>query len=74
MRVGVAVLSAVASYVAVNVLSILVSLAADPGGPRGNLEDGTVGVLWFLIGGYLAWYAATTGRPAARPTNEAAGQ
>ncbi|MQA03452.1 MAG: hypothetical protein GEV07_12250 [Streptosporangiales bacterium] len=65
-RIAVGVLVALMSYIATFVIAFLVSLAAHPGGPRGNLEDGTIGAIWVLVGGFLAVRAAMRGWPVRR--------
>jgi hypothetical protein len=58
-RIAAGIGLALAAAVATVIIATLVSLTADPGGPRGNLEEGTAGGVWFLVGGYLAWRAAS---------------
>ncbi|TMR03759.1 hypothetical protein ETD86_53790 [Nonomuraea turkmeniaca] len=58
-RIGLGLGLAGAGYVASTIVASLVSLMADRGGPRGTLEDGTIGFIWVLAGAFLAWRAAT---------------
>ncbi|UJW35761.1 hypothetical protein L3Q67_19375 [Saccharothrix sp. AJ9571] len=46
------------TFAASTLVAHLVSLTADRGGPRGNLEDGTLGFLWFLAGAFFLWRLA----------------
>jgi len=59
MRVGAGLGLASAGYAVSMIIADLVSLLADRGGPRGNLEDGTLGFIWLLAGAYFAWRAAS---------------
>ncbi|MGP4019895.1 hypothetical protein [Saccharopolyspora sp. 5N708] len=55
MRIGAGLGLAGAGYAATMIVAYLVSLTADRGGPRGNLEDGTAGFIWLLAGAYFVW-------------------
>lgn len=48
------------------VIAGIISLTADRGGPRGNLEDGTLGAIWLLAGVFFAWRTAMGGWPVSR--------
>jgi hypothetical protein len=63
-RVAAGVGAAFGGFVASIVAAAIVSLAADRGGPRGNLEDAAVGFIWFLAGAYFAWCVVARRWPA----------
>ncbi|MGH3390374.1 MAG: hypothetical protein ACRDOO_16015 [Actinomadura sp.] len=62
-RVAAGIGLAFSGYAASVVIAGIVSLTADRGGPRGNLEDGTLGAIWLLAGVFFAWCAATGNWP-----------
>lgn len=49
-----------------SVVSMLVSLTADRGGPRGNLEDGSHGIIWMIAGLCFVGVLATPRWPVRR--------
>lgn len=57
LRAVAGVGAALVAFVATTIVASVVALAADPGGPRGNLETGTLGVIWLLAGAFFAWQA-----------------
>jgi hypothetical protein len=74
-RIATGIGVALASALLTVALASLVSLLGDPGGERGNLEDGTAGGIWFLMGAYFVWQLSTRRWPvsqkrAAAPTGE----
>jgi hypothetical protein len=75
LRILAGIGAALASSLVTVVVASLVSLTADPGGPRGNLEEGTAGAVWLLVGAYLGWRAAAGRWPARAhgPTGERSG-
>lgn len=57
-RIGAGLGFAGAGYLVTMIVASVVSLAADPGGQRGNLEEGAMGAIWLLAGGYFVLCAA----------------
>jgi hypothetical protein len=47
------------AYLGSMMVATVVSMVADPGGPRGNLEAGVAGGLWLLAGAFFAWQAVS---------------
>lgn len=71
LRIGAGLGLAGVAYMVSMIIAFLVSLTADPGGQRGNLEDGTAGFIWLLAGVYFAWRATTGQWPVAQqPVSE----
>ncbi|MCI2423003.1 hypothetical protein MOQ72_36865 [Saccharopolyspora sp. K220] len=66
MRIGAGLGLAGVGYAVSMIVAFLVSLTADRGGPRGNLEDGTAGFIWLLAGAYFAWQLASRRWPVAQ--------
>lgn len=57
IRVLVGVLVGVVGFGVSATMAMLVSLTADRGGPRGNLEDGSLGFIWMVAGVFFVWVA-----------------
>ncbi|MBN6033631.1 hypothetical protein [Amycolatopsis sp. 195334CR] len=72
IRVSAAIGLMFAAFFATLLISYVVSLTADRGGPRGNLEDGTAGLLWLLAGAYFLWRLAARRWPVSDPSRPAA--
>ena len=72
-RIAAGVGAAFGGFVASVVVAAVVSLAADRGGPRGNLEDAAVGFIWFLAGAYFAWCVVTRRWPVSHPDRRSGG-
>jgi hypothetical protein len=66
MRIGAGLGLAGAGYFATTLVAYLVSLTADRGGPRGNLEAGAAGFIWLLAGAFFAWCLASRRWPVAQ--------
>lgn len=64
LRVVAGLGAAIVAFLGTTVVAAVVSLAADPGGPRGNLDAGTLGVLWLLAGAFFAWQSVYRRWPA----------
>ena len=72
-RVASGVGLALAGFVATVIVAFVVSLAGDPGGERGNLESGTIGFVWLVVGLVEIWRVVTRRWPSLR-TSPAAEQ
>ncbi|SFB61437.1 hypothetical protein SAMN05216266_1283 [Amycolatopsis marina] len=66
-RIGVGVGLMFAAFFATVLISYVVSLTAHRGGPRGNVEDGTAGILWLLAGAFFLWRLAVRRWPVQLP-------
>lgn len=66
LRAVAGVGAALVAFLGTTIVAALVSLAADPGGPRGNLETGTLGIIWLLAGAFFAWQAVWRRWPSRR--------
>ncbi|MEQ7006524.1 hypothetical protein ABN028_09985 [Actinopolymorpha sp. B17G11] len=58
-RIAAGIGLALASSLLTVIVAYLISLTVDPGGERGNLEEGTAGAIWLLMGAYFAWRVFT---------------
>ncbi|HUQ55117.1 hypothetical protein [Lentzea sp.] len=56
-RVLGGVLAGVVGFGVTSNIATLVSLTAGRGGPRGNLEDGSLGFIWMVAGVFFVWVA-----------------
>jgi hypothetical protein len=66
LRIGAGLGLAGAAYIVSALIASLVSLTADRGGPRGNLEDGTAGFIWLVAGAYFIWRIVAARWPVAQ--------
>ncbi|AXB44460.1 hypothetical protein [Amycolatopsis albispora] len=71
-RAATAVGLVFAAFFATELISYAVSLTADRGGPRGNLETGTAGAIWLLAGAFFLWRLAVRRWPVSGPSRPAA--
>jgi hypothetical protein len=63
--------AALVGFVGSTIAATIVSLAADPGGPRGNLETGVLGIIWLLAGAFFGWQAVWRRWPSRGGVNSA---
>lgn len=69
VRVLIGAVTAALALSFTSMVAFVVSLAADRGGPRGNLEDGSHGFFWLVAGLFLLWVVAKTRWPLPRNSN-----
>jgi hypothetical protein len=59
VRVVAGIGATLVGYLASMIFASVVSMFADPGGPRGNLEAAAAGLVWLLAGAFFGWQAVS---------------